>query len=90
MTDLVTFESGDAGRDGQPIVSLPEKTASIEYLDFTEPERDFYRAVFTRTKSRFDDFLSAYVRTERTENTGEAGVVRVAHDGALCAVAVRR
>jgi hypothetical protein len=49
------------GADGQPLVTLPDKLATVEYLDFSPPEREFYRAIFARTKARFDGLLAACV-----------------------------
>ncbi len=49
------------GKDGQPIVTLPDKVADIEYLEFSPAERDFYQAIFTRSKLKFNDYMSSCV-----------------------------
>lgn len=48
------------GPDGQPIVDLPEKVVDVEYVEFSPPERDFYSAVYKRSKLKFDDYAVRY------------------------------
>ena len=43
--------------DGSPIVRLPPRTVVVERLLFTEEERDFYDALRTQSKVRFDAFV---------------------------------
>ncbi|KAJ3187181.1 DNA helicase rad5 [Gaertneriomyces sp. JEL0708] len=43
------------GPDGKPIVSLPEKTIEVQYLDFSEAEREVYDAVLKRVRGRFGE-----------------------------------
>ena len=44
--------------DGSPIVLLPPRSTHIEWLLFTPEERDFYDAIATHSKVRFDAFVS--------------------------------
>ena len=48
------------GRDGKPIVELPPKHVDIEYVELSAAERDFYDAVYRRSKLRFDDYAARY------------------------------
>jgi DNA repair protein RAD5 len=40
-------------KDGNPIVSLPEKHIDIAHLDFSKDEREIYNALFQNAKSKF-------------------------------------
>lgn len=40
-------------KDGNPIVSLPEKHIDIVHLDFSKDEREIYDALFQNAKSKF-------------------------------------
>ncbi len=40
-------------KDGNPIVSLPEKHIDIVHLDFSKDEREIYNALFQNAKSKF-------------------------------------
>ena len=44
--------------DGSPIVLLPPRSVTIEWLLFTPEERDFYDALRTQSKVRFDAFVA--------------------------------
>ena len=46
------------GADGQPIVMLPPRQTVIEKLLFTAEELDFYEALRTQSKVRFDAFVA--------------------------------
>ncbi|KAI8082794.1 SNF2 family N-terminal domain-containing protein [Halteromyces radiatus] len=45
--------------NGNPIVPLPEKQISIEYLDFSDPEKDIYESLFKDSKTKFSHFCAA-------------------------------
>ena len=40
--------------DGSPIVLLPPRSVTIEWLLFTPEERDFYDALRTQSRVKFD------------------------------------
>lgn len=44
--------------DGTPIVQLPPRKVHIEWLLFTPEERDFYDALRTQSKVKFDAFVA--------------------------------
>ncbi|EOD30000.1 hypothetical protein EMIHUDRAFT_51583, partial [Emiliania huxleyi CCMP1516] len=46
------------GADGQPIVALPPRATHIEWLLLSEEERDFYDALRTQSRVRFDAFVA--------------------------------
>jgi DNA repair protein RAD5 len=43
---------------GAPIVLLPPRVTNVEWLLFSDEERDFYDALRTQTKVRFDTFVA--------------------------------
>lgn len=45
--------------DGSPILVLPSSNVEILRLEMTEPERDFYKAIYTRSRTRFAEFQAA-------------------------------
>eukprot|EP00958_Prasinococcus_capsulatus_P020557 scaffold2697_cov392-Prasinococcus_capsulatus_cf.AAC.7 len=45
-------------KDGQPILVLPEADIQLVELDATSEERDFYEALFRRSKTKFDKFVA--------------------------------
>ena len=45
--------------DGKPILSLPERTTETQHAMFNDDERDFYRAVETKTQLQFNRYLKA-------------------------------
>ena len=44
--------------DGSPIVLLPPRSVTIEWLLFTPEERDFYDALRTQSRVKFDAFVA--------------------------------
>lgn len=52
-------------KDGRFIITLPQKLVLVEQLHFTKEEEDFYRAVFLKTKTKFDTYVQD---TERFVN----------------------
>ncbi|GAA5841303.1 hypothetical protein JCM9279_000609 [Rhodotorula babjevae] len=50
---LLRREKKMRDKDGNPIVTLPEKHLNVARLDFTEDERTIYDALFRNAKSRF-------------------------------------
>ncbi|CAO3585381.1 unnamed protein product [Absidia cylindrospora] len=46
-------------KNGDSIVPLPSKQISIEYLDFSDPEKDIYESLFKDSKTKFSHFCSA-------------------------------
>ncbi|CAN6806439.1 unnamed protein product [Brassica oleracea] len=44
-------------RDGRPILVLPPADARVIYCELSESERDFYDALFKRSKVKFDQFV---------------------------------
>jgi DNA repair protein RAD5 len=46
-------------KSGKPIVSLPSSDVQIVKLTFDEAERDFYTAIYSRSKAKFDQFIAA-------------------------------
>ncbi|KAI9080161.1 hypothetical protein K1719_037839 [Acacia pycnantha] len=44
-------------RDGKPIIVLPPAEVRIIYCELTEAEKDFYEALFKRSKVKFDQFI---------------------------------
>ncbi|KNE69868.1 hypothetical protein AMAG_14715 [Allomyces macrogynus ATCC 38327] len=45
--------------NGEPILTLPTKDVSVQYLDMSEHERDVYDALETHTKTKFSHFVRA-------------------------------
>jgi DNA repair protein RAD5 len=43
-------------RDGNPIVVLPGRQVDVRYIDMTESEAEFYKALHNRSKSKFNEF----------------------------------
>ncbi|GAA6004576.1 hypothetical protein JCM11491_002156 [Sporobolomyces phaffii] len=50
---LLRREKKMKDKDGNPIVSLPEKKIDIVHLDFTKEEREIYEALYANAKSKF-------------------------------------
>lgn len=46
------------GKDGNTIITLPPKSVHIVKLKFTEEEKDFYQAVYYKSKTKFDMYLN--------------------------------
>ncbi|KAH0984978.1 hypothetical protein GBA52_012155 [Prunus armeniaca] len=44
-------------RDGRPILVLPPADIQVIYCELTEAEKDFYEALFKRSKVKFDQFV---------------------------------
>ncbi|KAH1222276.1 hypothetical protein AAZV13_12G148900 [Glycine max] len=44
-------------REGKPILVLPPADMQVIYCEPTEPEKDFYGALFKRSKVKFDQFV---------------------------------
>ncbi|XP_020536255.1 DNA repair protein RAD5A isoform X2 [Jatropha curcas] len=44
-------------REGRPILVLPPADTQVIYCELTEAERDFYEALFKRSKVKFDQFV---------------------------------
>ncbi|XP_057990817.1 DNA repair protein RAD5A isoform X2 [Hevea brasiliensis] len=44
-------------REGRPILVLPPADIQVIYCELTEAERDFYEALFKRSKVKFDQFV---------------------------------
>ncbi|XP_047317619.1 DNA repair protein RAD5A isoform X2 [Impatiens glandulifera] len=44
-------------RDGRPILVLPPADVQTIYCELTEAEKDFYEALFKRSKVKFDQFV---------------------------------
>lgn len=44
-------------REGRPIIVLPPADIQIIYCELTEAEKDFYDALFRRSKVKFDQFV---------------------------------
>ncbi|KAK1383076.1 putative SWI/SNF-related matrix-associated actin-dependent regulator of chromatin subfamily A member 3-like 2 [Heracleum sosnowskyi] len=44
-------------REGRPILVLPPADTKVIYCAFTEAEKDFYDALFKRSKVKFDQFV---------------------------------
>ncbi|CRG95140.1 DNA repair protein RAD5, putative [Plasmodium gallinaceum] len=44
-------------KDGNYIISLPKKNVHLEKLEFSLEEEDFYRAIFYRSKTKFDTYM---------------------------------
>ncbi|KAL6899143.1 hypothetical protein ACP4OV_005801 [Aristida adscensionis] len=44
-------------KDGRPILTLPPANIEVKYCDLSETEKDFYEALFRRSKVKFDQFV---------------------------------
>ncbi|KAL2937566.1 DNA repair protein RAD5A [Bienertia sinuspersici] len=44
-------------REGRPILVLPPANVQVVYCELTEAERDFYEALFKKSKVKFDRFV---------------------------------
>ncbi|XP_074312449.1 DNA repair protein RAD5A [Silene latifolia] len=44
-------------REGRPILVLPPANIQVVYCELTEAEKDFYEALFKRSKVKFDKFV---------------------------------
>jgi DNA repair protein RAD5 len=44
--------------NGKPILDLPPRVETELLLDFSEEERDFYQALYTKSKTQFDGFVT--------------------------------
>ncbi|XP_028551128.1 DNA repair protein RAD5A isoform X2 [Dendrobium catenatum] len=44
-------------RDGRPIIVLPPADVGVIYCELTAAEKDFYEALFKRSKVKFDQFV---------------------------------
>ncbi|XP_028097411.1 DNA repair protein RAD5A isoform X1 [Camellia sinensis] len=44
-------------REGRPILILPPADVQVIYCELTEAEKDFYEALFRRSKVKFDQFV---------------------------------
>ncbi|GMH12155.1 hypothetical protein Nepgr_013996 [Nepenthes gracilis] len=44
-------------REGKPILLLPPANVQVVYCELTEAEKDFYEALFKRSKVKFDQFV---------------------------------
>jgi DNA repair protein RAD5 len=52
-----TKDSKDSS--GNPILSLPPRSVEVVELDFSIQEREFYDALFTQSRTRFEAFVAA-------------------------------
>jgi len=41
----------------RPILNLPPANIEVKYCDLSEAEKDFYEALFRRSKVKFDQFV---------------------------------
>lgn len=53
---MIRRTKASKGSDGRPLVQLPPRMNKIVRIDMAPEERDFYRALFWRTKLEFDKF----------------------------------
>ncbi|XP_040377120.1 DNA repair protein RAD5A isoform X1 [Oryza brachyantha] len=44
-------------KEGRPIIVLPPANIEVKYCDLSEAEKDFYEALFRRSKVKFDQFV---------------------------------
>ncbi|KAF8693285.1 hypothetical protein HU200_038669 [Digitaria exilis] len=44
--------------EGRPILNLPPANIEVKYCDLSEAEKDFYEALFRRSKVKFDQFVA--------------------------------
>ncbi|KAK3154235.1 hypothetical protein QOZ80_2BG0188000 [Eleusine coracana subsp. coracana] len=44
-------------KEGRPILTLPPANIEVKYCDLSEAEKDFYEALFQRSKVKFDQFV---------------------------------
>ncbi|XP_057826600.2 DNA repair protein RAD5A isoform X2 [Cryptomeria japonica] len=44
-------------KEGRPIIVLPPASVQVVYCELTETEKDFYGALFKRSKVKFDQFV---------------------------------
>ncbi|CAM0948087.1 unnamed protein product [Alopecurus aequalis] len=44
-------------KEGRPILTLPPANIEVKYCELSESERDFYEALFKRSKVKFDQFV---------------------------------
>ncbi|XP_020158013.1 DNA repair protein RAD5A [Aegilops tauschii subsp. strangulata] len=44
-------------KEGRPILTLPPANIEVKYCDLSESEKDFYEALFRRSKVKFDQFV---------------------------------
>ncbi|CAN6251747.1 unnamed protein product [Urochloa humidicola] len=44
-------------KEGRPILNLPPANIEVKYCDLSEAEKDFYEALFRRSKVKFDQFV---------------------------------
>ncbi|XP_020110775.1 putative SWI/SNF-related matrix-associated actin-dependent regulator of chromatin subfamily A member 3-like 2 isoform X2 [Ananas comosus] len=44
-------------KEGRPIITLPPANVEVLYCDLSETEKDFYDALFRRSKVKFDQFV---------------------------------
>ncbi|XP_062219183.1 DNA repair protein RAD5A isoform X2 [Phragmites australis] len=44
-------------KEGRPIVTLPPANIEVKYCDLSEAEKDFYEALFRKSKVKFDQFV---------------------------------
>ncbi|KZP29288.1 hypothetical protein FIBSPDRAFT_917412 [Athelia psychrophila] len=49
----------DSQLDGKRLIELPDKTVTLQKLEFTEEERAIYQMVETRSQEKFNNFLRA-------------------------------
>ncbi|PRQ38164.1 hypothetical protein RchiOBHm_Chr4g0410751 [Rosa chinensis] len=43
--------------EGQPILVVPPADIEVIYCELTEAEKDFYEALFKRSKVKFDQYV---------------------------------
>eukprot|EP00039_Didymoeca_costata_P003209 m.66023 g.66023 ORF g.66023 m.66023 type:complete len:1105 (-) comp11779_c0_seq2:55-3369(-) len=46
-------------KNGEPIVTLPSSSVETLYLEFSPSEQDFYDAVYSRSKTKFNEYVTA-------------------------------
>ncbi|CAN6272882.1 unnamed protein product [Urochloa humidicola] len=44
-------------KEGRPILNLPPANIEVKYCDLSKAEKDFYEALFRRSKVKFDQFV---------------------------------
>ncbi|KAL5709627.1 DNA repair protein rad5a [Ranunculus cassubicifolius] len=56
-TIMLRRTKSSTDREGRPILVLPPADIKVIYCELTEAEKDFYEALFKRSKVKFDQFV---------------------------------
>jgi len=59
LETILLRRTKDMKIDNVPIVSLPPRIVKLRPLQFREEEEDFYQALWTSSKTKFNDFISS-------------------------------